>query len=115
MNFRVLGARVALVVFLVGLAACHPFKALSKIGGSCNDPKPYETAASVTPLQIPAGMDAPDTGSSLKIPKLNEPVPPKRSEKDPCLDDPPAFVTPKKPTPQARSIIRAPSGEAVPG
>ena len=108
-------ARAALVVLLVGLGACHHLSKLT--GGGCNDvkPKPYQTAKSVTPLQIPAGMDAPETGSALKIPRLNEPEPPKRGEKDPCLDEPPAFTTPKKPTPQARSIIRGPSGEAVSG
>lgn len=108
-------ARAALVVLLVGLAACNPFKHLT--GGGCNDlkPKPYQTAKSVTPLQIPAGMDAPETGSALKIPRLNEPALPKRTEKDPCLDEPPPFTTPKKPTPQARSMIRGPSGEPVSG
>ena len=93
--------RVALVALLVGLAACNPFKRIAKIGGTCNDPKPYMAAKSVPALQIPSGMDAPDTGSALKIPRLNEPQPPKRGEKDPCLDDPPPFVIPKKPTPQA--------------
>ncbi|HEY4212328.1 MAG TPA: hypothetical protein VGM84_12680 [Steroidobacteraceae bacterium] len=108
-------ARAALVLLLVGAGACHHLTKLT--GGGCNDvkPKPYQTAKGVAPLQIPSGMDAPETGSALKIPRLNEPAPPKRGEKDPCLDEPPAFSTPKKPTPQARSIIRGPSGEAVPG
>ncbi len=108
-------ARIALVVALVTLAGCHPFHRLAALGGTCHDVKPYMAAKSVVPLQIPAGLDAPDTGSSLKIPRLNEPEPRKRSEKDPCLDEPPAFATPKKPVPQARSIIRAPSGAAMPG
>ena len=108
-------ARTALVVALVALAGCHPFHRLASLGGTCHDVKPYMAAKSVTPLQIPPGLDAPDTGSSLKIPRLNEPEPRKRSEKEPCLDEPPAFATPKKPVPQARSIIRAPSGAAMPG
>ena len=108
-------ARTVLVVALVTLAGCHPFHRLATLGGTCHDVKPYMAAKSVAPLQIPAGLDAPDMGSSLKIPRLNEPEPRKRSDKDPCLDEPPAFATPKKPVPQARSIIRAPFGAAMPG
>jgi len=80
---------------------------INKIGGSCHDKKPYMTAQSVPPLQVPPGLDAADTSSALKIPRLNEPAPPARTGKDPCLDEPPAFVTPKTPTPQARSIMPA--------
>jgi hypothetical protein len=37
----------------------------------------------------------------MKIPRLNEPAMPARKGKDPCLDEPPAFVTPKTAIPQA--------------
>jgi hypothetical protein len=62
-------------------------------------------AKSVPALTVPAGLDAADTGSALKIPRLNEPAPPARKGNDPCLDAPPPFSTPKTPVPQARSII----------
>ena len=98
--------RVAAFSVVLALAGCHPFRWVSKIGGSCHDKKPYMSARSVAPLQVPPGLDPADTGSSLKIPRLNEPEPPRRAEKDPCLDEPPAFATPKAaPIPQARSIM----------
>ncbi len=112
MRFEIVG-RLGLVAvaILLGLAACHPIRALRNIGGSCHDPKPYMNSKSVEPLHSPPGLDAPDTANVLKIPKLNEPAPPPRKSTDPCLDEPPPFVTPKAPNPQARSIIRAVSGD----
>jgi len=56
-------------------------------------------ATSVAPLKIPAGLDNPDTTNALHIPPLNEPVPPPLKGKQPCLDEPPAFKLPPKPTP----------------
>ncbi len=114
MRFEFAGRIVALAV-LASLAGCHPFRTLSKLGGSCHDPKPYLNAKSVPGLHVPAGLEAADTSNSLRIPKLNEPEPPPRHEKDPCLDEPPPFVTPKAPVPQARSIMPAPLGEAASG
>jgi len=99
--------RVAAFSLLLALSGCHTPRWLSRIGGSCHDKKPYMTAQSVPPLVVPPGLDAADTSSALKIPRLNEPAPPPRRDRDPCLDEPPPFVTPKTPTPQARSIIPA--------
>ena len=93
-------AKVASFAVLLALSGCHPFRWMAKIGGTCHDKKPYMTARTVAPLVIPPGLDPPDTGSALKIPQLNTPVPPARKEGDPCLDEPPSFVT-AKPTPQA--------------
>ncbi len=107
--------QVAAVVVLLGLAGCHPFRWMSRIGGTCHDPKPYMNAKTLPPLSVPAGLDPADTGSSLKIPRLNEPAPPARKGNEPCLDAPPPYSTPRTPTPQARSIIRAPSGEGSAG
>jgi hypothetical protein len=36
-------------------------------------------------------MDAPDTTSALRLPAINEPAPPPRKGRDPCLDEPPPF------------------------
>lgn len=75
---------------LSGCSWFHHFKP----GNTCNKPQPYLSEYSVPPLQVPAGIDRPDTRSALKIPQLNEPAPPPRTVKDPCLDEPPSFVTP---------------------
>jgi hypothetical protein len=42
------------------------------------------------PLQVPAGLSAPDTRNSVKIPQLPEP-PPAPSSTEPCLALPPPF------------------------
>lgn len=110
-------ARAMSFALLLGLAGCHPFRWMSRLGGTCHDPKPYMAAKSLPPLRVPAGLDPADTSSSLKIPRLTEPAPPPRKANDPCLDEPPPFAAPasKTPPPQARSIIPAPSGEAGAG
>jgi uncharacterized lipoprotein len=99
--------KVAAFTVLLALAGCHPMRWLGKLGGSCHDTKPYMSAKSQPPLVVPPGLDAADTSSSLKIPRLNEPELPRRKGDDPCLDAPPPFVTPKTPVPQARSMIPA--------
>ena len=60
-----------------------------------------EYAKNLAPLQIPPGLDTPDTTNALRIPKLNEPAPPPRTGRDPCLDEPPSYNTPKPARPQA--------------
>ena len=85
---------------LLALSGCHPFKALSKTN-ACHKAQPYAAARSVPPLQIPTGLDVPDTTNALHIPDLKEPAPPVRKGKDPCLDEPPSYKVVKPPTPQA--------------
>ena len=88
---------LGLAPLLLALSACHMFH-----GNSCHGPQAYVGANSVAPLKIPAGLDAPETGNALRIPALNEPAPPARKGKDPCLDEPPPFkVRPAAPPPQA--------------
>jgi uncharacterized lipoprotein len=96
-RFALTGALLA----LLALTGCHPIRAMRNIGGSCHDPKPYMKAGSVATLKIPSGLDAPDTTNALHIPPLNEPAPPPRQGKDPCLEEPPPFVIPKRAPPQA--------------
>jgi len=51
---------------------------------------------------VPPGLDAPDTTNALRLPVLNEPAPPPRGAKQPCLDEPPPFKVPQPArTPQA--------------
>ncbi|MBV9345813.1 MAG: hypothetical protein JO341_05645 [Gammaproteobacteria bacterium] len=90
-------------IALAAALACGPLAGCKTLRGlnSCNKPQPYLGSGSVPPLKIPAGMDAFDTSNSLKLPTLNEPAPPARSARDPCLDAPPSFKAPTAPTPQA--------------
>jgi|SRR6185437_4204890 len=89
-----------LLVVSLALAGCHPFRALKSRANSCHVKQPYMSASSVAPLKMPPGLDTPDTTNALRIPPLNEPAPPLRKGKDPCLDEPPPFKI-AKPTPQA--------------
>ena len=57
---------------------------------NCNKPAAYANAQSLPPLQIPAGLDAPDRRGVLKIPELSAPDAP-RNKGDPCLDEPPRY------------------------
>jgi uncharacterized lipoprotein len=85
---------LALLLGVGGCAALH--------GKSCHESQPYLKAKSVPPLTIPAGLDAPDTTNALRLPALNEPAPPPRVGKQPCLDEPPPFKVPQATrTPQA--------------
>ncbi|HEY6483704.1 MAG TPA: hypothetical protein VIY54_09275 [Steroidobacteraceae bacterium] len=99
MNYRI--GTLVLLVAVVGLSGCHPFRALKEGGRSCRDANPYLAAGSIATLRIPQGLDAPDTSNALHIPQLNEPAPPPRSKTDPCLDEPPAFRTTKQAPPHA--------------
>lgn len=82
-------AALSLVAVLLTLQGCRA------IVGSCHDPQAYQQAQSAKPLQIPAGLEAPDTRNALVIPELNEPAPPARKEGDECLDRPPSYRTVK--------------------
>jgi len=83
---------------LLLLNGCH---ALRSLAAACHKTQPYMSASSVAPLKVPAGLDAPDTTNALRLPALNEPRPPPRSSKDPCLDYPPSFKVAKPAAPQA--------------
>ncbi|HXS27642.1 MAG TPA: hypothetical protein VN730_08265 [Steroidobacteraceae bacterium] len=84
-------ACAGIAVAAVALAGCH--RGILR-GHSCNKPQPYASAQSIPPLKLPPGIDAPDTHAALTIPPLNEPAPPPRSPREPCLDEPPPFTTP---------------------
>ena len=89
-----------LAALLLMQSGCRLVRAVDK--RECHEVQPYSRATSVAPLRIPAGLDAPDTTNALKLPALNEPAPPPRRGKDPCLDEPPPFKVPAATrTPQA--------------
>jgi uncharacterized lipoprotein len=85
----------------LALAGCHPIRALRSRANACHNKQPYMAATSVAPLKIPSGLDQPDTTNALHVPDLKEPAPPRRSGKDPCLDEPPPYKVVKPVTPQA--------------
>ena len=95
MKFR--AAVLCLAGLLLLLGGCKSLR-----GSSCNKRQPYQSAYSVAPLKIPAGLEGLDTSTALKLPPLHEPDPPALTTKDPCLDVPPSFKVPKPaPLPQA--------------
>ncbi|HVS75483.1 MAG TPA: hypothetical protein VHE11_01025 [Steroidobacteraceae bacterium] len=79
---------------LLALGGCKTLHHLAHNDG-CNKPQPYMRAASIPPLKIPGGLDAPDTSHALDVPGLNAPDPPPPGPNDPCLDAPPSFTVPQ--------------------
>jgi uncharacterized lipoprotein len=92
--------RIVALGLLLSVSGCHFMRSWS--ARSCHGPQTYMKERSVTPLKIPAGLDAPDTTNALRLPQLNEPAAPLRRGKEPCLDEPPSFkVQQSARTPQA--------------
>ncbi len=58
---------------------------------SCQEPQPYQSARTETPLQVPSGSDMPDTRNALSIPEVSAPERP--VDGDACLDHPPSYGT----------------------
>jgi uncharacterized lipoprotein len=90
-------SRATLALFSALLLAVSGCKTIHHIthDDSCNKPEPYQRATSIAPLAIPQGMSTPDTSHALDVPPLNEPAPPPRTVKDPCIYAPPSFNTPQ--------------------
>jgi uncharacterized lipoprotein len=83
---------IALAVSML-LGGCHgnPFKSSFD---SCHKVQEYQHAASVAPLKVPEGADAPNVQGALVIPSV-EVTPPPPGPSDACPDEPPRY----KPTP----------------
>ena len=83
------GARLALCALLLlsqtGCAWMHRGH-----HSGCKEPAIGGDVRNLPPLQIPAGLDAPDTRNAIRIPPLDEPERP-RAPTDPCLSRPPSF------------------------
>jgi uncharacterized lipoprotein len=90
-------AVLGLSVSIVTLTGCKTLRGAN----SCHKTQAYQAARTGATLKIPEGVDAPDTAGLLKLPVLNEPPPPPRGPKDPCLDQPPSYKVTKPATPQA--------------
>ena len=79
---RVCGLMVLVTLCLAGIAGCKSL--------NCNAPPSYGNDDSIPPLQVPVGLDAPDTRAGLKVPELSTPDRP-RTDAEGCLDDPPSY------------------------
>jgi hypothetical protein len=88
---RILRSLLWLVLLVPLLSACRHFTY------ACHKPQVYMRATSVPSLKIPTGLDPPDTTNALHLPPLNEPAPPARTGRQPCLDEPPSFKVAKPP------------------
>jgi uncharacterized lipoprotein len=82
----------AISIFLAGIALLPGCK--SPLNECHETNKDYAGAPELPPLQAPAGLEAPNTRNSLKIPPLNTPER-VRGKEEPCLAAPPPFSTPK--------------------
>jgi hypothetical protein len=71
-----------LVVGAAALAGCKSF--------TCDAPPDYGNDDSIPPLNVPPGLDAPDTRNALKVPELKTPDRP-RTDAEGCLDAPPSY------------------------
>jgi uncharacterized lipoprotein len=67
---------------------------------TCVRPEDYASAVDNKPLQIPAGLQGPDTRTALPMPPLNEPERPRGAD-EPCLDAPPRYANPAPARPAA--------------
>ena len=83
------------------LGGCHMFSSNVE---SCHKPQEYQRAASVAPLKVPEGLDAPNVQGALVIPAVDNPLPPP-GPKDPCLDEPPRY----KPAQPGKAAASAPT------
>lgn len=87
-SFRRLPLAALLVALSVGLGGCSWFHHGGKHG--CRERDVSRGAINRPPLQVPPGMDAPDTRNAVQVPPLSEPERP-RAPTDPCLSAPPPF------------------------
>ena len=56
----------------------------------CHKPQEYQRAVQKPPLQVPVGLDTPNTTGALVIPAV-EVAPPPRGPHEQCMDVPPRY------------------------
>jgi len=79
-----------LVLGLAVLTGCSLLPWHGKKSVGCKEPQVGRDAKNLPPLQVPPGLDAPDTRNAIKIPPLTEPERP-RAPTEPCLSVPPSY------------------------
>lgn len=80
--------RLWLLLPVLALCGC---KAMLPGVEDCAAPSPYESAREVAPLQVPEGLDQPNTRNALRTPEVTAPERPPSGR---CLDYPPPFQNP---------------------
>jgi uncharacterized lipoprotein len=81
--------RIVLVI-AVGLLANGCSRLLHGFAPDCHKPQEYQRAVQKPPLQVPAGLDNPNTAGALVIPAVGV-SPPPPGPKDQCMDVPPRY------------------------
>ena len=89
-----------LLAVVCATSGCNPFRK-KNADLVCKGPEGYAQATSSPPLQIPPGLESPDTRNALKVPDLKTPEPPVRKQSEGCLDEPPPYVIAKPKEPEA--------------
>jgi uncharacterized lipoprotein len=89
-----------LLAVVCATSGCNPFRK-KNADLVCKGPEGYSQATTVPSLQIPPGLESPDTRNALRVPDLNTPEPPRRKQSEGCLDEPPPYVVAKPKEPEA--------------
>jgi uncharacterized lipoprotein len=81
--------RIVLVIAVAILSnGCS--RLLHGFAPDCHKPQEYQRAVQKSPLQVPAGLDTPNTTGALVIPALGL-APPPPGRHDQCMDVPPRY------------------------
>ena len=81
--------RIILVLAVAALSnGCA--RLLHGFAPDCHKPQEYQRAVQRPALQVPAGLDTPNTQGALVIPTVDV-VPPPPGRRDACLDVPPRY------------------------
>jgi uncharacterized lipoprotein len=84
--------RIHRIVPLIALAIVSSgcTRLLHGFAPDCHKPQEYQRAVQKPPLQVPVGLDTPNTTGALVIPTV-EVAPPPRGPHDQCMDVPPRY------------------------
>jgi uncharacterized lipoprotein len=81
--------RIVLVIAVAILSnGCS--RLLHGFAPDCHKPQEYQRAVQKAPLQVPAGLDTPNTAGALVIPTIGV-TPPPPGRHDQCMDVPPRY------------------------
>jgi len=81
--------RIGLVIAL-GVLSNGCARILHGFAPDCHKPQEYQRAVQRPPLQVPSGLDTPNTTGALVIPTV-ELAPPPPGRHDQCMDVPPRY------------------------
>jgi uncharacterized lipoprotein len=77
-------------VIAVAILSSGCARLLHGFAPDCHKPQEYQRAVQKPPLQVPAGLDTPNTQGALVIPTVDVVAPPV-GRHDACLDEPPRY------------------------